>query len=530
MGQRAARARRLPVVVVALVGALALTACSRPVAPAASLSASPSPSQAPTVTRPPDPFPSDTAALPASDPALPFDPSAAPALPGRLVFAHYLPFFTRSIDNLPPARDYYATAFLAPGGENGVHAAYGGFLRDRPVPRAPLAGADWQRQDLEHEVRSAVAAGLDGFTLDLLAAPGRGDRRVLSVQSQLLDAAHAVDPAFRVMLMPDMATGMGGVTASELAAYVAGLGRAPAAMHLADGRLVVAPFTAENRSVAWWRQFLELMRTRYGTTVAFVPLLQDVQRHLADFAPISYGMSDWGGRSPAVNPVDRAVGSPIWHAEEARARGLLWMQTVSVQDERPYAGEFAEAQNTQNLRNTWQIARSSGAEWVQVATWNDYAEGSAVGPSVHHGDVLLDLVSYYATWFKTGAPPPILRDAVYLTHRTQPWAARPIYPETELMTPRDGSPPRDTVEALVLLTAPASVRVTVGGATTTCALPAGVNVCVVPLRVGRVSASVVRGTGIVASVTSPFPVTDRPRVQDLQYVAAGDVAGAPSSP
>ena len=515
-GVRASAARTA----VLVAAAFALAACSSHAAtPVATRTPTPSPSVAPTVSRPADPFPSQAVRLPAVDKGLPFTPASGAAVRGRLVFAHYLPFFTVSIDNQPWRTDYYSRSFLAVDGENGKHAAYGGFLRDRPLPRSPRASTSWQLLDLEDEVRRASAAGIDGFSLDLLEVPGDGDLRVLSVQSQLLTAAHAVDRSFRVMLMPDMAGGMQNKPMDAVAAYVAQLGRQPAAFHLTDGRLVVSPFNAESHSAAWWKQFIDLMRTTYGTSVALVPLFQDETKWAKSFAPISYGMSNWGGRSPAVNPVDRSVGTPIFRAEQVRARGKLWMQTVSVQDERPYQAMYSEADNTQNLRNTWQIARDSGSEWVQVATWNDYAEGTAISPSMHHGRAYLDLVSYYATWFKTGVEPPVARDMVYLTHRTQPYSARPTYPETSLMQITAGSPASDLVEALTFLTAPATVTVTVGGETTTCDLPAGVNACDAPLRAGRVSVHVTRGATNVASVTSPFVVTLRPRVQDLQYIA-----------
>ena len=57
----------------------------------------------------------------------------------KLVFAHYFPPFPISIDNVDPSNDYYARNYLTIDGENGKYAQYGGFLRDRPVPRQPLA-------------------------------------------------------------------------------------------------------------------------------------------------------------------------------------------------------------------------------------------------------------------------------------------------------------------------------------------------------------------------------------------------------
>jgi Glycosyl hydrolase family 71 len=207
-------------------------------------------------------------------------------------------------------------------------------------------------------------------------------------------------------------------------------------------------------------------------------------------------------------------------AKNVKNLGLKWMQPVSVQDERPNQGIYDEAENTQNLRNTWTIARDSGADWVQIPTWNDYVEGSHIGPSVEQGWSFLDINAYYAAWFKTGSAPAIQRDTVYVSHRTQSVSARQTTPQTKTMRLRGGSAARDTVEALTFLTAPGTVTVTVGGTKHTCQVDAGVDTCVVPLGTGTVSAAVTRGGSTVAAVTSPQVVTSSPSVQDLHYVAA----------
>ncbi len=451
---------------------------------------------------------------------LPFDlPSTLSASP-RKAFAHYVPWFPVSIDNKVP--DYYDRNFLVPGGEGGKHAAYGGFLRDRPGDRPVSTDAAWKLRDLEAEVRTAAEAGLDGFIVDIVQLGDLGGVQWTAINS-LLRAAETVAPGFEIVLMPDM-TGpnMGGKDAPTLARWMAHLGKSPAAHRLPDGRLVVSPFTAERKTVEFWTSFLSIMRTTYGEEVAFLPLFQDERKWRTTFAPISWGMTNWGNRNPAWNnPAATGVDSPLGRAAAVKALGKVWMQPVSVQDERPREGIFDEALNTLNLRNTWQLARDSGAQLVQIPTWNDYAEGSQIAPSGENGSAWLDLNSYYLTWYKTGSAPQIVRDTVYLTHRGQPHAALPTYAQTLLMKRRgtSSSVPRDTVEALTFLTAPGTVRVTVGTATHTCQVDAGVDSCTVPVGTGAVSAVLERNSRPVTKVTSPRVVTSKPYVQDLQYVA-----------
>lgn len=458
-----------------------------------------------------------------STPALPFDmPSTAElrASPHK-VFVNYFTPLPISVDNRPADSDYYARNYLTPDGENSEHAAYGGLLRDRPLPRAPLDDPEWRLRDLETEVRQAAAAGIDGFYLDMLQLEGDPDVRVWQTTQLMMQAAAQADPGFKIILMPDLTGAMKDKSVATLAKYTAQLGASPSAQRLADGRLVVMPSAAEAHPVAWWQDFLDTMANQYQMPVALVPIFIASEVDYRDaFAPISYAMSIWGAGNPEWNdPTTTYPTSPRGRAAAVHALDKLWVQPVRVQDERPNQGLFSEAENTTNLRNTWQLARETNADWVQIPTWNDYSEGAQLAPSVEHGYSFLDINSYYLTWFKTGSPPRIVRDTVYLTHRKQPWAALPQYPETKLMNLRGGSPARDTVEALTFLTAPATVTISTGGRKSSCEVPAGVGVCTVPLGLGTVSASVVRQSATVAAVTSPYVVTDSPEVQDLQYVA-----------
>ncbi len=393
-------------------------------------------------------------------------------------------------------------------------------MRDRPAPREPISG-DWQDADLQTEVRQAEASGLDGFTLDLLSANPQSYnyQRV----DRLLVAAHDVDPNFKILLMPDMAS----LRATSQGTIVALLGRlaaAPSAFRLADGRLVVSPFKAEAHSPAWWRSVFQQLKSNYDISVAFVPTFLDLESNAKAFRSISYGFSDWGSRNPKANA---GIGD---QARLAHSMGKLWMQPISVQDERPNQGVFDEADNTENLRTTWQAAISGDADWVQLTTWNDYSEGTSFAPSAKHGWTFLDLSHLYLTKWKTGSFPPVQQDELYLTYRTQFVASRPSFPETKLMRLRPGgSPARDDVEVVSVLTAPATVTLTVGGQAHEFQAPAGISAHLAPLAVGAISVDVTRDGRVTASVASPYAVTDTPTVQDLQYVGVTNVT-APTLP
>ena len=457
--------------------------------------------------------------------ALPFDPPSASALRAtpRKAFANWVPSLPISLDNKAPTEDYYKRNYLSPYGEGSRHAAYGCFLRDRPMGRAPIASTAWRLEDMKTEVRSAIGEGLDGFTVVLYNFPATGQTNAQWTNIKLMmQAAAAVDPGFKIVPMPDMTSSLRYTDVATMSRRMAELGRSSAAYKI-NGSLVLSPFTAERKSASWWASVKSTMKNTHGTPVTFWPLFQNEQTWASSFASISYGMSNWGYRDPVWNNPDSA-GGPVGRMNKIQAMGKKWMQPVSMQDERPREGRYFEAANTSNLRNSWEITRKGGADWVQVVTWNDLPEGSGMLPSANHGFSFLDINAYYLTWWKTGVAPAIKRDAIYLTHRKHKRSAKTTYAQRLYMTNHDGGTPgRDMVEALTFSKAAGTVRITVGSTVHSCAVDAGVDTCTVPLGSGTVSAKLVRGGTTVSSLTSPTKVTSTPYVQDFEYVGSSSL-------
>jgi hypothetical protein len=441
---------------------------------------------------------------------LPFDLPTQTVLKNspRKVFANYYPLLPISIDNGNSSADYYATQYLTPNGEAGNWSPVGGLLRERPLPRPVDPSPDWQLNDLKTEVRRATGAGLDGFIYDMLALDGPvWDRLPLMMQ-----AAWEADPNFKIMLMPDGNAPTTAGDPDQLAAKIASIANSPALYRLTDGRLVISPFRPEAQGAAWWNSFVTIMQTTYGIPVAFVPCFLDYQSNVDAFAPFSYGFANWGDRSaiPETNAYLAGL------RNDAHRRSKIWMQPVSVQDNRPRDRLYWEANNTENLRATW-AAAISGADWVQLVTWNDYTENTQFSPSTHIGWGPLDISSYYLTQFKQGVAPPIVRDVVYVSHRVQSHALVPTN-QTELMNLSPfSSPPRDTVEVLSFLKSDANVTVNVGDQKFTYSAPAGVFAQSFPLAPGIIDVDVTRSDRLVTEVKTKFPIELTRTTQDLQY-------------
>jgi hypothetical protein len=448
---------------------------------------------------------------------LPFDlpPQSVLKASNKLVFSHYFPPYPISKDNKPSTIDYFELNYIAPTGEAGKYLAIGGLVRERPMPRAvDPDSANYLFNDMKTEVLRASNAGLDGFAADILGTEGSPNWDRIKI---LMKAAPVADPNFKIMIRPSCTEAgvESGVVA--FAASIASLAKDPvynkSLYKLPDGRLVISPFAPDIQGAQWWSDWMAEMKNVHGIDVAFFPSLLNASTANKDaFAPISIGLGNWGKRNPAGNQNLSA------NIIDVHNRGKMWMQPVITMDTRPKDSIYDEAYNTENLRLMWSAAINHGADWVDHVTWNDYSEHTEFSPSTHIGWGPLNISSYYITWFKTGTPPPIVRDVLYLSHRIQPYAALPTGGQTSLMQLRSGSsPPRDTVEVLSFLTAPASVTVKVGGNTYTYDAPAGLFAKTYPLAIGNVSATAVRGGTSAAEVLSPFPVVAAPVVQDLNY-------------
>ncbi|WAS98004.1 glycoside hydrolase family 71 protein [Nannocystis punicea] len=455
-------------------------------------------------------------------PCWPFDqpPLAELRAADKKVFAHYFSPYPLSLDNKDPAEDYYAKNYLEPEGENGKFAYCGGFIKERPLPQPPREGGlDYELLNFEQEVRRAAALGLDGFTYDILNTEGTHWNRLL----KLLDAASNADPEFRIVLMPDMTSTYQGSDPEAQTAFVdsiVAVAAHPAVYRLGGGELVLAPFAADKRSPAWWAGTLQALAAA-GVDAALWPVFVSPW----EAATISFqaelpllGTSSWG---PATVPGAADYAS---NAEQAHALGVQWMSPVRPQDSRPKDLIYSEAGNTQLMRSLWDAAVAGDAEWVQLVTWNDYSEASEVSPSSGTQWALFDLTAYYVAWFKTGQQPPIVRDAIYYSHRLHATAAQPdLMLQESVYEPVNGSTPADEIELLAFLTAPATLEIEIAGEIESTAAPAGIQSLRVPLVEGTPKFRIVRDGSTVAEVDSAFPISNAIVYQDMLYRSGGSL-------
>lgn len=428
----------------------------------------------------------------------------------KKAFAHYLPAFPRSIDNRSPASDYYAVEYLQPSGENGKFRGNGGFIRERPEGRAVIRVTEWQVQDLSTEIRMAADLGLDGFAYDILAT----DTTYRTRMTQMLRAAASTDTGFKILLMPDM-TSEFATKPQNLMPYLKELATGvdnSALYRLADGRLVVSPFLAQNQTANWWKTTIIDPLAADGIQIALLPLFLDWKSQATSFKNISYGMSDWGAREP-VN----ALKMQPWKSESL-AFTNIWMGTVGFSDVRPNAFSYVETEASRGARSAWTAAIAGGSDWVQLVSWNDYSESSEMQPSSGIQANAYKLNAYYLTWFKTGTAPTIVRDQLLYMHRTHPIGAAPdLTQQTKTFTRAYGASGIDKIELVGFLKEPGTLSITIDGITTSVDVGAGLQVITAPLRLGTPNFTLRRGGITVLDQASMWGISDQIVYQDLVY-------------
>ena len=419
----------------------------------------------------------------------------------KKVFAHYFYPFPLSIGNQPADRDYYNTQYLNPKGENGKHAALGGYLRQRPLPVGANSSADRQLQNVETEVRMAISRGITGFAIDVMSGKEAADSN--SHLNMLLKAAKAVDPRFKIVVMPDISALK--ADANAVSQIIAAAAASDAAYRLEDGRLVVSAFNAGLNPPAWWQSIFDQLNAQ-GIRVAFVPTFLGWSGQAASFAAISHGFGDWGTATAASS--DGMKRDPSLAHD---SYGKLYMMPVDPQQYRPKDAIYWEAGNSTTYRTAWMSAINSGADWVQLVTWSDFSESSEVEPYTDAtlrtdiGTGFYDLTGYYAAWFLLGVQPPITHDVLYFFYRREPSnAASPAQSATNQL--RGGTAAENNIELVSFLTAPATVKITIGGRTFAQDAAAGVSSFKVPTAPGIPQFTLSRNGADIFSFPGPVQV------------------------
>ena len=444
-----------------------------------------------------------------------------PAQGPYLVLAHYMPGFPAL--GIDTANNYWYAAQYSPDHDN---------LTARPI-LYPTGGPDRNLESRIAEVRIAKSYGIDGFLVDEL----EDNATYRTAWLTLLKAAETVG-GFHIGLQPDYATlnnPTGGdhppQTRRDKIKHWLDLAKDSPALLRFGGKPVVIPYGAAYPDAKVYdldkslsapagekRDLVDWMSAQ-GTPIAYAashslgwpvytqPYAHDPQTGFQTFAFATATFS------PGDNVNTLAGGiSTRQRALNYWPRDFMQIGEATFLYENPHAHWYTAPRLSTTWRQdwAWNVAHRDRIHWVEIITWNDWGE-SAIAPSVNHFMALQPITRYYADWFKSGHPPVISKDVVTIFHRATPSAAVP----TKYPNRINGPIPTDEVEALTMLKAPALLILKSGTAEYRQPVGAGIQSLIRPFALGVQSARVERHGVVVAAVTSPLPIHDKPVRENL---------------
>jgi len=337
----------------------------------------------------------------------------------------------------------FALALLAPPKVYGHVVPWFPTDHSRPDHAANVAGGgEWQ-------VQVAAAAGVDGFTIDLVLKP---PIKAFHTLKSYLAASETVDGFTVSPCLDNGATKDPAEWVEVLVAWQELAGNSPHMMRH-DGRMVVFTYAAHGLGAANW------VKVRQGCRAAGfeICLIADVeglcrtQREqavpaLTELASAADGLYCFAPFPEAQTWIDEANGNA----------GKLRVFSVSPGYWRTDTGAFNRGyRGTQTYRETWQQARDLKVDWVSITTWNDYAENTHIEPSRNMSDLYCRLTAIEAARFR-GQPIETGPETHWLT-------CPPELPDGPGGAPLEAEPRRERVFSLTRLgpDGPTSGQVTI---------------------------------------------------------------------
>lgn len=432
-----------------------------------------------------------------------------PTSTSRLVIAHYFPPFPISIDGQPAANDHWNKHYLVRSGENGKFFANGGLVRQRPLPSPAIGDPFWRQIDTAIDVERAKRVGIDGFGVDITEI---GGGRSWEQAIEVCDAAASSGAFF---FIPELDVGiLATKTVSDFSEVLSAFSRCPAVFKTPQGKMLVIPYAAENKSAQFWSD-LVLDLKKKNIEIEIVPNLLQPIKFIPPFKDIASGFTWWGDRDyKTVVPRAREVVAAL-NREEIR----FWLAPIASQDVRPKTFGFFESHNADAFFKQWDYAIENNAPAVHLITWNDYSEATEISPSSGTQFFFYDLTRYFSAKYKQGVAPKIKRDAIYYNYRTQVVvenSEEKTWPSVSFRN-MGQSPITNDIEAIVFLTKPATLRVTIGGQSSERQLPAGVTPVFVAATPGRPTFSLVRSETELLKIQGAWRISESPGKMNPVY-------------
>jgi glucan endo-1,3-alpha-glucosidase len=396
----------------------------------------------------------------------------------------------------------------------------------------------------QREMREAQDAGIDGFALNIGAwdsSQSYYQRRVALIYR----AAEQLGTGFKLFFSVDLGD------ADQVINMVETYARRNNSFRFRD-HLVLSTYGQNDvPSMKWtgidWTNVLRRLKVD-GIPVFFTPFFladplhelpnyDDGARIVNKYSAVLDGLFWWGA---AGLPHELAQCNSNY-TKAVHAVGKISMASYAPHywgHKQPSIGRrYYETEGGKGTVLQWQSIIVNQPDWVEITTWNDFAESTYIcphdNPGLSNRELMsprryshkgyLELAKHYIAWFKTGKEPAIDRDALFYFYRTHPKDAKALDKNDQPVTWRFGDV-QDVIYTTAFLTAPAELEVASGSVSTMHSLPAGLSHQMTPAETGPQRFTLRRDSQLILTEQGPEFV-GQVRNYDF-FPASGYVVGA----
>lgn len=390
-------------------------------------------------------------------------------------------------------------------------AEIGGRVRDRAIGNLYDASNRSLSDAVAWEVAVARRAGVDAFAF-YGGVPG-GDSRVL----EYMRAAKGT--GFKVTLCSG-----GGERGGNYEKWVESMRRLIEAdreldaLLRVDGKLLLLSYGGnwgDDRTVESMVAKRHDIEARLGTPTLILYQPQNMKPSDAERARLEALLSGgFDGLCPfmVTSSEEQVKLSEFW-GDICRGQRKLYFAPINFQFHSPMHMTHPPVADA-IWRRSWNVAHDKAAG-VQLVTWNDWGETSALAPAVNANYGLYDLLREEAAAFKAGKPLEVVEDRAWALYYKYPSAA--VSQLYHPPSPRKfRGPEHNFIWVLTALTAPATVSCEGRGERQA---PAGRSMVSFPLTPGPVRIAIHRDGRTIQTLSPPEVVTDSPWRPDHSLVA-----------
>lgn len=382
-----------------------------------------------------------------------------------------------------------------------------------PIYFPPSGIEDVELHEAEIDIKTAMAAGIDGFLLNIYATAQAHWKRF----ARIVEAAEKLDTAFHIVLSPDCGTLFGddvGLSDERVADLILRWKDHDCLMRI-DGKIVVSPWDIGRRNYESWVNIIEICENR-GYPIILIPGPHNVDLSSAYRSAIYEDTYAY---------IDFATGGQTWESsKDAFEAYETWRNDfgydtilclLNPSEQRPKSTTYWENANTRMIRSLWHQAIEYGKpwDWAAYMTWNDHGE-DGIRPTTAYGYTYCDFGAYYSSWFKTGRQPEITKDVLFYSYRLHHTEANPTWGEK--YTPK-GAPARNGIELLAFLTEPGTLKIEAGGEVKTKEVEAGEQTLYMPIKSGVPKFSLVRDGETIIELNGKWIISNNIYYQNLRY-------------